>query len=88
MTTEQKLFAPRIHTDEETSGEYIGGNSPTAAQISTFANYLTNKYHLERERRWIESERALIKYDRMGIDPIDIDLWNPAGNQLTFVRHG
>ncbi|ELZ27942.1 mandelate racemase/muconate lactonizing protein [Halogeometricum pallidum JCM 14848] len=78
-TTERKLFALKIHTDEGITGEYIGGNSPGAAQINTFANYLVGKSPLERERHWSEVKRALRKYDRMGIGPIDIALWDFAG---------
>ncbi|PSP71475.1 mandelate racemase, partial [Halobacteriales archaeon QH_8_67_27] len=30
--TERKLFAITVHTDEGITGEYVGGNSPGAAQ--------------------------------------------------------
>ena len=33
----RKLFAVRVHTDEGIAGEYVGGNSPGAAQINMFA---------------------------------------------------
>ncbi|MFB6074403.1 MAG: enolase C-terminal domain-like protein [Haloarculaceae archaeon] len=77
--TERKLFAIRIHTDEGITGEYVGGNSPGAAQINTFADYLVGKNPLARERHWSEIKRALRKYDRMGMGPIDIALWDFAG---------
>lgn len=78
-TTERKLFALRIETDVGITGEYVGGNSPAAAQINTFADYLVGKNPLKRERHWSEIKRALRKYDRMGIGPIDIALWDFAG---------
>ena len=37
-TTERKLFDITIHTDTGITGEYVGGNSPGAAQINTFAD--------------------------------------------------
>jgi len=77
--TERKLFAITIHTDEGITGEYVGGNSPGAAQINTFADYLIGKNPLAREKHWSEIKRALRKYDRMGIGPIDIALWDFAG---------
>ncbi|MFB6299832.1 MAG: enolase C-terminal domain-like protein [Halobacteriales archaeon] len=78
-TTTRKLFAIRIDTDAGVTGEYIGGNSPGAAQINTFAEYLIGKNPLDRERHWSEIKRGLRKYDRMGIGPIDIALWDLAG---------
>jgi len=78
-TTERKLFGIRIETDEGITGEYVGGNSPGAAQYNTFADYLIGKNPLHRERHWSELKRALRKYDRMGIGPIDIALWDFAG---------
>ena len=78
-TTERKLFALRIETDDGEVGEYVGGNSPGAAQINMFADYLIGRNALARERHWSELKRALRKYDRMGIGPIDIALWDLAG---------
>ncbi|RDI70127.1 enolase C-terminal domain-like protein [Halopelagius longus] len=86
-TTERKLFAIRVHTDEGITGEYVGGNSPGAAQINTFADYLVGKNPLERERHWSEVKRALRKYDRMGIGPIDIALWDFAGKYYDAPIH-
>ncbi|GGJ01647.1 galactonate dehydratase [Halobellus salinus] len=78
-TTCRKLFAIKIHTDTGIAGEYVGGNSPGAAQINMFANYLVGKNPLHREKHWSEIKRALRKYDRMGMGPIDIALWDFAG---------
>jgi L-alanine-DL-glutamate epimerase-like enolase superfamily enzyme len=49
------------------------------AQINQFADYLVGKNPLERERHWSEIKRGLRKYDRMGMGPIDIALWDFAG---------
>jgi len=78
-TTRRSLYAIQIHTDEGVAGEYVGGNSPAAAQINTFADYLIGRDALARERHWSEIKRALRKYDRMGIGPIDVALWDLAG---------
>jgi len=78
-TTNRKLFALKVHTDVGITGEYIGGNSPAAAQFNVVANYLVGKNPLKREKHWSELKRALRKYDRMGMGPIDIALWDFAG---------
>ena len=85
--TERKLFALQIHTDEGITGEYVGGNSPAAAQINMFADYLIGKNPLERERHWSEVKRSLRKYDRMGMGPIDIALWDFAGKYYDAPIH-
>ena len=84
---ERKLFALEIHTDEGVTGEYVGGNSPGAAQINMFADYLVGKNPLEREKHWSEIKRALRKYDRMGIGPIDIALWDFVGKYYDAPIH-
>nr|WP_256487819.1 MULTISPECIES: enolase C-terminal domain-like protein [unclassified Haladaptatus] len=86
-TTERKLFAIEVQTDTGISGEYIGGNSPGAAQYNTVADYLVGKNPLEREKHWSEVKRALRKYDRMGIGPIDIALWDFAGKYYDAPIH-
>jgi L-alanine-DL-glutamate epimerase-like enolase superfamily enzyme len=86
-TTERKLFGLRIHTSEGITGEYVGGNSPAAAQINTFADYLVGKNPLKRERHWSEIKRALRKYDRMGMGPVDIALWDFAGKYYDAPIH-
>jgi L-alanine-DL-glutamate epimerase-like enolase superfamily enzyme len=86
-TTERKLFGLRIETDVGVTGEYVGGNSPGAAQYNTFADYLVGKNPLARERHWSEIKRALRKYDRMGIGPVDIALWDFAGKYYDAPIH-
>jgi L-alanine-DL-glutamate epimerase-like enolase superfamily enzyme len=84
---ERKLFGLRIYTDEGITGEYVGGNSPGAAQINMFADYLIDKNPLHREKHWSEIKRALRKYDRMGMGPIDIALWDFAGKYYDAPIH-
>jgi L-alanine-DL-glutamate epimerase-like enolase superfamily enzyme len=86
-TTYRKLFGVKIHTDTGVTGEYVGGNSPGAAQYNLIANYLVGKNPLRRERHWSEIKRALRKYDRMGIGPIDIALWDFAGKYYEAPIH-
>ncbi|GAA5054065.1 mandelate racemase family protein [Haladaptatus pallidirubidus] len=86
-TTERKLFAIKVQTDTGITGEYIGGNSPGAAQYNTVADYLIGKNPLKREKHWSEVKRALRKYDRMGIGPIDIALWDFAGKYYDAPIH-
>lgn len=86
-TTERKLFGLKVHTDEGIMGEYVGGNSPAFAEIHMFADYLIGKNALARERHWSEIKRALRKYDRMGIGPVDIALWDLAGKYYDAPIH-
>lgn len=86
-TTSRKLFAIKVHTDTGITGEYVGGNSPGAAQINMFASYLVGKNPLHREKHYSEIKRALRKYDRMGMGPIDIAMWDFAGKYYDAPIH-
>jgi L-alanine-DL-glutamate epimerase-like enolase superfamily enzyme len=86
-TVERKLFGLKIHTDTGVTGEYVGGNSPAFAQINMFADYLVGRDPLKRERHWSEIKRSLRKYDRMGIGPVDIALWDLAGKYYDAPIH-
>jgi L-alanine-DL-glutamate epimerase-like enolase superfamily enzyme len=86
-THHRRLFGLRIYTSEGITGEYVGGNSPAFAQINTFANFLVGRNPFERERLWTEVKRALRKYDRMGMGPIDIALWDFAGKAYDAPIH-
>ena len=85
--TTRKLFAIRVETDKGVSGEYVGGNSPAFAQVNVIAAYLIGKRALKREKHWNEVKRALRKYDRMGIGPVDIALWDLAGKYYDAPIH-
>ncbi|WP_254546821.1 enolase C-terminal domain-like protein [Halomarina pelagica] len=86
-TLERKLFGLRVHTDAGVTGEYVGGNSPAFAQVNLVADYLVGKNPLHREKHWSEMKRALRKYDRMGIGPLDIALWDFAGKYYDAPIH-
>lgn len=86
-SVDRTLYGIQIQTDVGITGEYVGGNSPAMAQINTFADYLIGKNPLHRERHWSEIKRALRKYDRMGIGPIDIALWDFAGKYYDAPIH-
>ena len=86
-TIDRTLFGLRIHTDVGITGEYVGGNSPGMAEVNTVAEYLVSKNPLDRKRHWSELKRALRKYDRMGIGPLDIALWDFAGKYYDAPIH-
>jgi L-alanine-DL-glutamate epimerase-like enolase superfamily enzyme len=68
-----------IETDAGITGEYVGGNGVSYAQIGGFAHYLIGKNALQREKIWNDLKRALRKNDRFGIGPVDNALWDIAG---------
>lgn len=78
-TLHQTSYAIRVNTDAGIAGEFVGGGSAEAGQIRVYARYLMGKNALERERIYNDIKRALRKYDKMGIGPIDIALWDLAG---------
>ena len=86
-TTYRRLYGIRVETDADVTGAYVGGNSPAAAQLNIIAPYLIGRSALARERHWSELKRALRKYDRMGIGPIDIALWDLAGRYYEAPIH-
>ncbi|QUH03640.1 mandelate racemase [Saccharopolyspora erythraea] len=76
---EVSAYAVRIFTDDGVVGEYVGGNSVAAAQVSMFGKYLVGKNPFERERIYNDVKRQLRKFDKMGMGLIDIALWDLAG---------
>ena len=68
-----------VETDAGVTGEYVGGNAVSYAQIGMVAPYLLGRNPLERELIWNDIKRALRKHDRFGLGPIDIALWDIAG---------
>jgi len=70
----------RIHTDIGVSGEYVrGGSLGTYLTIYGMAQDLVGRSALERERIWIDLKRELRHASRLGMDIIDIALWDLAG---------
>src|SRR6476620_6966545 len=68
-----------IETDAGITGEYVGGNSVSYAQVGMVAQYLIGRNAFERELIWNDIKRALRKHDRFGMGPIDVALWDIAG---------
>jgi L-alanine-DL-glutamate epimerase-like enolase superfamily enzyme len=66
----------QIHTNEGITGEIAAGNT---SQLQLFIPYLIGKNPLQRELIYNDVKRALRKYDRMSIGPVDIALWDIAG---------
>lgn len=87
QSQEFKQYGIKIHTNKGITGEYVGGSSPALAQVNLFADYLIGKNPLRREHHWSQIKRALRKYDRMGIGPIDIALWDLAGKHYEAPIH-
>jgi L-alanine-DL-glutamate epimerase-like enolase superfamily enzyme len=72
-------YAMKVHTNDGVSGEYVGGCSPTFAEFNMIARTLIGADPMQREKIYNEGKRALRKYDKMGLGPIDIALWDLAG---------
>jgi L-alanine-DL-glutamate epimerase-like enolase superfamily enzyme len=68
-----------IETSDGITGEYVGGDAVSYAQVAMVAPYLVGRSALEREKIWNDLKRALRKHDRFGMGPIDIALWDIAG---------
>lgn len=81
------IMGIQIHTDTGITGEYVGGNAPAFAQIRGFGDYLIGKNPFNREKHWDVMKRALRKYDRMGMGPVDIALWDFAGKYYDAPIH-
>ncbi|XVH33408.1 enolase C-terminal domain-like protein (plasmid) [Haloferacaceae archaeon DSL9] len=86
-TIEATQLALKVHTDTGGTGEYVLVTSTSPGQIGKYAKYLIGRNPLKRERHWSEIKRALRKYDRMGIGPIDIALWDFAGKHYDAPIH-
>lgn len=78
-THRRRSYALRVDTDAGVTGEYVGGNPPAVAQIDMVADHLIGENPFHRERLWTDLKRALRQYDRTGIGPLDIALWDIAG---------
>jgi L-alanine-DL-glutamate epimerase-like enolase superfamily enzyme len=69
----------QIHTDAGVTGEFVGGTQSDYAQMAMFTHYLIGRNPLQRELIYNDVKRALRKYDRMSMGPVDIALWDLAG---------
>ena len=86
-TLQSSKIAIKLHTDEGVTGEYVVATSTSPDQIGKYADYLIGKNPLHREKHWSEIKRGLRKYDRMGIGPLDIALWDFAGKYYDAPIH-
>ncbi|MFC4360389.1 enolase C-terminal domain-like protein [Halobium salinum] len=86
-TAELTGYAVRIDTDSGVTGEFVGGTASGHAQIAEVAPYLVGENPLDRERHWSELKRALRATDRMGLGPLDIALWDLAGERYDAPVH-
>lgn len=71
-----------IETDDGVRGEYMGGTTLMASQLHYLAPHLIGANAFQREFLHDEFKRALRKYDKMGVGPIDNCLWDWAGKKL------
>lgn len=69
----------QIHTDAGITGEFVGGTRGDYVQMEMFVHYLLGRNPLQRELIYNDVKRALRKYDRMSMGPVDIALWDIAG---------
>jgi L-alanine-DL-glutamate epimerase-like enolase superfamily enzyme len=77
------VSATVIETDDGTRGEYVGGFGLSLGQMLYLAPHLIGMNPFHRESAYDEFKRALRKYDRMGIGPLDIAMWDWAGKKLS-----
>ena len=78
-TVEDGGYVLTIETKGGITGEYVGGNAVSYAQVGMVAQYLIGRNALQREQIWNDLKRALRKQDRFGMGPIDCALWDIAG---------
>ena len=78
-TVATRRFALQIHTDAGITGEFFAGTGESFSQIALVAPYLLGKAPLQREPIYNDLKRALRKSDRTALGPIDIALWDIAG---------
>ena len=86
-TIDSTTLAIRMETNMGVTGEYVLVTSTSTDQLDTFASYLIGKDPLLRERHWSEVKRGMRKYDRMGMGPLDIVLWDVAGKHYDAPIH-
>ena len=73
------VYGYRVYTEAGVIGEYVGGDSVGFAQFRKFAPSVVGQDALQRELIYDRARRELRKYDKMGIGPLDIALWDFAG---------
>ena len=75
-------WAVRIETDDGARGEYVThwvGTPSSFAQAAMLAPHLLGRDPEPREEIWQDLKREVRAYDHMGHGPLDIALWDLAG---------
>ncbi|MBV9538013.1 MAG: hypothetical protein JOY70_03655 [Acidisphaera sp.] len=76
------MMATRIETADGVVGEYVGGMALAFGQAAYLAPKMLGKNAFHRLEFYEEFKRALRKFDKMGVGPLDIALWDWAGKRL------
>lgn len=75
-------LAVRIETNNGVVGQYVGGASVMLSQIDMIAPKMIGQNAFHRNHFYEEFKRALRKFDKCGVGPLDNALWDWAGRQL------
>ena len=82
VDAERTTLATRIETRNGVVGEYVGGAPIVMSQINAVASKMIGVSAFNRLHFYEEFKRALRKYDKTGIGPLDNALWDWAGRRL------
>ncbi|MEO9820972.1 MAG: enolase C-terminal domain-like protein [Paracoccaceae bacterium] len=75
-------LAIRIETQNGLAGEYVGGTPMMMSQINAIAPKMIGESAFNRLNFYEEFKRALRKFDKVGVGPLDNALWDWAGRRL------
>lgn len=81
-TGKLSTLAVRIETEDGVVGEYVGGMTLAARQTAYLAPKMLGRSAFDRLEFYEEFKRALRKFDKMGVGPLDLALWDWAGKRL------
>ena len=79
---EMPSLATRVEASDGVVGEYVGGVTLALGQTAYLAKRMIGRDPFHRLEFYEEFKRALRKYDKMGVGPLDIALWDWAGKKL------
>lgn len=82
VDAERTTLATRIETRNGVVGEYVGGAPIVMSQINAIAPKMIGISAFNRLHFYEEFKRALRKYDKTGVGPLDNALWDWAGRRL------
>lgn len=75
-------LATRIETKNGLAGQYVGGTPMMMSQIRAIAPKMIGENAFHRSIFYEKFKRALRKFDKTGVGPLDNALWDWAGKQL------